>query len=538
MAIALHHRDTVVVTAFKFLLRGTVILIGALTASWFFLLHTESGASWLWSRVKIAADGALSGEFIQGDFANGVEVGNIRLSAETLEVELHRVRTSINVDLFPLQASLSGVRLLGVTVDVKTPEAKNERPTDIGLMLSGLRLPVRLDIADVMVEDITLIIGSRQPVSVEQVDASVSWHDEINIRRMDVRTAADSANVLGNIKLVNPQSFELAITASYENVVLQGNVTGNDKAAEAVDIIISGNDIDARGAAKFAWIDGLDVVGKLQVNRFEPKVFLEAWPDGHSLVGSLGFEVTEEYVRFSDSTLAVSSSDMSMQFDAVLDHRASTVSADLKWLNLQWPIDATSPAIKSEDGKISVNGDLDEWKVRGTVAVATREMTDGRFKIAGGGNRDRVALSVENGRIFGGSATGDVAYSWRGDRPWSASANFDEILTSSLLPDWPGEISGYASAQGVQTPFAIKAKLQKIKGDIRGLPFAADGSFAHSDEGISADNLIISHGGARAVFDGSIDTPEGLVFRGSIDALESYVDDLIQVAKPEFRDLD
>jgi translocation and assembly module TamB len=525
VAIALHHRDTVVVRPFKFLLRGIVILIGALAASWFFLLHTQSGASWLWGRVEIAADGALSGEFIQGDFANGVEIGNIRLSAETVEVELHRVRTSINVDLFPLQANLSGVRLIGVTANVKAAEAENEGPTDVGLMLSGLRLPVRLDIADVMVEDVTLIIANGQPVSVEQVDASVSWHDEINIRRLEVRTVADSANVLGNINLVNPQSFEFAITASYENIVLQGNVTGNDKVAEAVDVIISGHDIDARGSAKFSWIDGLDVVGNLQVDRFEPEVFLEAWPGGHSLVGSLGFEVTDEYIRFSNSTVAVASSDMSMQFDAVLDHRASTVSADLNWLNLQWPIDATSPDIKSEDGKISVDGVLDEWKVRGSVAVSTREMTGGRFKIAGGGNRDRVALSVEDGRILGGSATGDVAYSWRGDRPWSASANFDEILTSSLLPDWPGEISGYASAEGVQTPFAIKAELQKIKGDIRELPFTADGSFAHSDEGTFADNLIISHGGARAVLDGSIDTPDGLAFRGSIDALEYYVDD-------------
>jgi len=99
------------------------------------------------------------------------------------------------------------------------------------------------------------------------------------------------------------------------------------------------------------------------------------------------------------------------------------------------------------------------------------------------------------------------------------------LHTAAIAPDWPGEVSGKATASGTLTPLAIDVKLQDIDGSIRAGKLTAEGSLVLSDDVVYADNLSISHGDAEIFLDGSADTVEGLTFRAGAD-IGSYVQDI------------
>jgi autotransporter translocation and assembly factor TamB len=48
---------------------GLAILVACV---WFWLLHTQSGAHWIWSQVESATDHALSAGDISGDLGSGL----------------------------------------------------------------------------------------------------------------------------------------------------------------------------------------------------------------------------------------------------------------------------------------------------------------------------------------------------------------------------------------------------------------------------------------------------------------------------------
>jgi len=513
------------VTFGKYLFRGTLATIVAITAIWFWMLHTESGAAFAWGRLEALMGSDLTAEFSGGDFSNGIEIRNLRFTASAVDLSIDSSRAAVDVDLVPLRINVSNVQIKGVTLQTRDSDTEAEADLNIESLLSGLRLPVRLDLGDARVDEIELLTNEGELLSIESVETSIFWHNAISIRSLRVQRGDDSITMRGGVDLVEPQSIDLGIDATYQTIELQVRVLGNAQSVELQDLVVDGEAIEASASAVVRLVDGIRGSGSINIARLDPAAMTEAWPQSHPVAGSFGFEVTPEWVRVSGATLSIEGTDTSLQFDGSFDPAASTVSANINWSNLQWPIDSVSPSIKSADGKVTLDGFLDNWQVDGLIAVATEEMPDGRFQVDGRGDRDRVAVTIEQGKVFGGSVAGEAAYTWRDDQAWSAILAFDDLQTTDVVPDWPGVISGKAEASGTQNPLAIDVTLQNLHGVIRGDSLAAEGSLAWSGGSAAANELSITHGNTEIFLDGSADTAQGLVFRANVE-VESYVDRL------------
>jgi translocation and assembly module TamB len=523
MAGSLHDRDAAAVIRVKYLLRGTIVVLLAIVALWHWLLHTESGASFAWSQIQSAMGGELTGEFAGGDLASGFEIGKLRLGTSAVDLGIESNRASIDVDFYPLKIEVADVHLQGVTLRLKESGSESEGGRDVESLLAALRLPLQLDLIDARVDEIEWIIDESESVSLDRIEASVFWHEEIRVRELQVLRDADSLRVSGSIDLNGPQSVNLAIDATYESITVHGDFSGDARSVESKNLVIAGEAIEANASALVHWGDGLRGNARIEIARFDPAAMVDAWPNRKPVTGMLNIEVSTDILRLSDSSLAIDNSDTSLQFDATFDRTSSTISAELGWKNFYWPIDSASPDVSSGDGSISLDGDLDDWRIEGDVAVGTQEMPDGRFQVAGGGDRDGIALLIKDGNVLGGSIAGEAGYSWRGRQAWSLKGEFEGLHTTGLVPKWPGVISGKVEASGMQSPVAIDVRLQNIHGTIRGDSLAATGSIAWSDTLAVAEKLSITHGNTELLLDGSADTAEGLTFNASVETA-SYID--------------
>lgn len=510
----------------KYLLRATLAAIVASGSLWFWLLHTESGAAWAWLRVNSAMTGQLTGQFEGGDFANGIRLKDIRFSNDTVAVIVKSAHATIDIDAFPLTVQLSDVSLVKTSIEQKPSGPETGPELDIESVLSGLRLPLRLDLVDANLTDVEVLMAAGESLSISRIDTSVIWHNSVTIRSLKIEKGEDSVVVRGEIGLVKPQSFELSVGADVQDIVAQAEISGDHRSAVVHSIDVNGADIEASGTMNMRWNQGLVGQGSIQLDRLNPNAMVEIWPATHPVSGRLALELTNDVIRVSEASLAVANANASLLFDADLDRTSSMISANLHWLNMQWPVDAATPSIRSAEGVVSVSGDLDQWTIDGLVAVGAEAMADGQFQISGGGDRDEVALNIENGLVFGGSINGDVGYSWRGEQNWSASVTFEDIRTAGLLPAWPGVVTGRARAEGTQVPFAITAVLEDVAGEIGGQTLAASGGIKYSNDVARADGLSIAHGGSRLLLNGSADSEEGLAFEGSVDAIENYLQDV------------
>ena len=507
------------------MLRGMLVVLATIVVAWFWLLHTESGASFAWGQVQSTMNGDLTGELTGGDFANGFEIRQLRLKTGAADLAIESSRASIDIGLFPPRIEVGNARMHGLTLREMESDSESDDSLNVESLLAGLTLPLQLDLIDVRVDDIEWVSDEEESVSFDYIEASVFWHETIRIRGLQVVRADDSLAASGSIGLAAPQSINLAVAATYDSITVRGDFFGNARAVESENLLISGEAIEARASTTLSWVDGARGNWRIELARFDPAAITDAWPDRKPVAGVLNIEASRELVRLSDSSLTIANSDTATQFGATFNFSSSIVSLDLDWQNFRWPLDSLTPNVSSKDGSVLINGNLDQWRIKGAVTVGMPELPDGRFQFSGDGDRDRVALAITEGNVFGGSIAGEAEYSWRARQAWALKADFENLNTTGIVPAWPGIISGTAEASGMQSPVAIDVRLQDVDGIIREKPLTASGSIVWSDELAIADELAITHGDTRLFLDGSADTTGGLRFTADVEA-GSYTDEM------------
>lgn len=513
----------------KYLLRGTLVILVIVVAVWTWLLHTESGASFVWRNVEAAMDGSLRGELRQGSFSNGVEFEGLRLSTDSVDVSVRTLRATVDVDLVPLSIALSNVQILEVQIEPKPSDTGEDSPIDVEEVFDKLRLPLRIDLLDARIDQIDILGDGSEPLRISSVDVSAFWHNEIQIRELLVRRANDTVSVAGNIALFDPKTIELAVNATVQEISASGDLSGDSSVLNMPNLLLESDDIRSGGAVILRLENAMTVEAMLTLHHLDLAAFTTAWPASHPITGALNAEASLDGLSLTDSRIDISGSDATVTFDAAFDRATSTLSADIGWQKLKWPIDAEIAAVESSDGRVSVNGVFDAWNVSGSVAVGTKDMPDGRFVVDGGGDLDHAALEISEGNAFGGAVVGSGSYSWRDSQPWSADLKFETLQTATLFPEFPGDVSGQIQISGTQSPVSIDGSLQDVVGTIRGEPLTAAGSFAWSDSVAFADELVIAHGTSGMTLNGSADTKAGLMFEGHVD-LGTYIEDAHGVA--------
>ena len=65
--------------------------------TWYWLLHTEPGAKWLWARAESATGGALSVASITGDLGAGVTLHGLNFGNDAVDIDVSSVSLAARV---------------------------------------------------------------------------------------------------------------------------------------------------------------------------------------------------------------------------------------------------------------------------------------------------------------------------------------------------------------------------------------------------------------------------------------------------------
>lgn len=504
-----------------------LVLAFATGCAWFWLLHTTSGARWILLQAGSAA--GLNFQSIDGDFGSGLEVHRLSLVNNSVDLTIELVTATIDVDVFP--ASLEVTTATASKVDVRLVEstASEKSDTAVGEILRSLVSPIPVLISDFRAAEIT-VTRSGESQHVDALLLVGLWHEEVRIERLDLSRRDFDIGLSGSIDLQHRNSWN-----AQAHIQLYQPLTG---LSEILPVTVSANgfpdnvEVDA-AIGSFATIGGkaqwrgeFTTVADVVLDGMDLNEVIENWPSGFPLSGKLNVSLDDAKIALTDSILEIGGTSALVRIDASMDRVSERIAGRVSWQNLRWPLPASEAQVRSGTGDIQLAGAIDDWTVNGSIAVSADGLETGTFVIDGRGTRESVEGEILDSQVFGGRAAGRVAYFWDDMKPWSAVLDVTNLELGTLLPEWPGRLSGHIDARGTLEPFALELKLGDIAGEIRGESLIADGGIDIKNSEFTAHALNVEFGQSRVALDGSLSKHEGLTFDAEIADVGIYVDEL------------
>jgi len=505
---------------------ATLVIVAA--GAWFYALHTTSGARMIWSQVEGATGGSLSANQVSGDVANGLSINGVSFRDDGLVVTVRELTATIDVDLFPLAIDVEVARAMSVVVEVRETSGTGSEESNIKDTLNGLVLPVPVRVSNFQADDISFD-NAGDVIQILSLELVALWHEDISIQKLRVRNSDVDASVDAQIGLRNTPAFfvnahvlvDPNLTGTSEPVRLttkgSGDLLGMDVVAEI------GGFASVEG--EVSWEKELIASADVLLSSFNPALWGLDWPQGFTVDGEVHTSLDEARIAISDSQLRIPATDAFVDIDAELDRNTDQVMGTLQWSSLRWPLPEKQVQVRSDAGDVRLSGTMDSWSVIGDVAVGTERMPDGRFSLDASGTRDAAHARIIEGSVFGGVVAGEVDYEWRAEHQWAAVLDVAEIELTSLVPDWPGSLSGRVDGRGTARPFSLQATLENVTGLIRDAELVANGAIDITGKDVTAHNLRIEHGESSVSLDGSLTTSDGLHFSGVLADAGDYASD-------------
>ena len=509
---------------------AVLFLVLIVAGAWRWLLHTESGAHWVWAQAQSASQEALQMSALSGNLGSGVAINNVAFKSESATVTVAQFRFAANLDLFPLQLHIDDLAAEDVVVWLS--DSEDERQADeSAFALERLALPLPVSIGDSVATSISVAgPAPAKAFEIRQLDFAGSWHEAIVLDYLNADWVESTARLAGELQLQQP--YAVTIDGQLRNLAvpvervapldIEFQSDGTVRSLN-VDVAAANADLEVSGDGKLLLEDAWSVDANLNLASFNINSFLPQWPIENVAHGELSVVLNNEQLVIDDSWLAVAATDTTLHVDGVFDMANATTQGDLRWSNFVWPAAEGGSPVYSDSGSVSLAGSLDDWQVKGDIALRSDLIPPGQFQIDGSGNRDRMQANIVESQILGGSLAGTVSYTWRDNKAWSAALQTSSLELIALNPRWPSIVSGSIDAKGTQTPLLLDVTLDDVSGDLWALPITANGRLVLTEQNFVAQQIRVEHGETNIELDGDLRSREGVKFDASTDDAGLYL---------------
>jgi translocation and assembly module TamB len=451
----------------RFLLLLPLALILLIAGSWYWLLHTQQGATWVWSIAVSATDEALAADRVSGDLSAGVTIHHLTFTNDGVDVSVSEMTAAMHISLLSRSIRIDPAQAQDVNVQIKKGD-DSAPPTQVPDLLRRLQLPVELIFPALAIRNITVTGASDpDPLLVEWVTLSGRWENEIHVDELEFRSPL--ADGRGSARLT---------LADARNLALDADLTASPELT------------------------------------------------GQNMPIAVGLDLRTDFHSANvDATATIAGTDTRASLVSDIDLQNETLSGRLDWQSFRWPLAGASVLFESHSGAVALAGTLDAWTIDGTLHVLVPEVPEGTFTISAEGDRESVVAEIIDGDVLGGTIAGSAEYSWQAEQRFAVDVVASGIRTDTLVPEWPMTLSGSIVAVGQQQPFAIVVDAADVRGDVLGKPLVADGRFQYSDTDWSFEELRIQHGDSTAIVNGNPYTASGVDFDVTVDEVQHYIAD-------------
>ncbi len=527
------------------------VLAGA--AAWF-LLGTQAGARWLFTRVGAAMAGSLEVAELHGPIRGPLSVRGLVYRSDAVEVRVDHLALDWRLGEL-LDKRLDVVRLAADGVRVRLlPGPKSAEPQG----LPDVHLPIDIIVRQARVRDLEVVQPAApaktggagrapaaspppEPLRIDAIDlATRTRGDVVTIERLTVASPRIAARVSGRLEPTGDYPVDLALDWSAElpgrprfaghgtfsGTLERLRVTQELRAPVAARLAatltrpLRDLRFDATVAARPFPLRRLDqalpaatvggrvhAAGALDAFRGEAHLAAPATDYG-PLRAELAVVRDGERWRFDRLALASPAAPTRVEAGGELVLPAAgepRFDLDASWRDLAWPL-AGTPSVRSPRGQASVAGTAGDYRLRAAARIVAAGLPPTPVELAGHGDRDGLALERLRAGLLGGEvrARGQVAWSPR--VAWRLAVDGRGLDPEAVWPDGAGKLALEAETAGHLEdagPVGTVAPL-RLSGTLRGEPFSARGALRMAGERIALPATEVHWGSLRLAARGRV----------------------------------
>jgi translocation and assembly module TamB len=455
----------------------------SLTAAiaWFWLLHTESGAQWIWGKTRNAAPDVLDAQSVEGTLSNGLQLRGVVFDSESLSITVGSAFIAIDMDIFPLSLEVETLLVDSILVELsETGEQLDEEKSSVRDLLRDLAAPISVDISQLQISRGTIVgLTEDRQIDIHEIRLVGHWKDQIRIDQLHIAANEGSVDAVASIELRKPFDLNLASQVRLAPTAFDiSDITG-------VDISIAGS-LDSASIS----VDMLGVEGHLR-GTLDNLLDLPAWNLSADVKAFLQPIDEERNLRIGNLSLLSAGNINNYTFGADFDAETSgfeslSVSAigsgteesihfsSLEVNGTSISLSATGSAGWTEPRHVTAdielhrllpNAWLSNWddsnQVTGKLSLMLTEkrvLVEGAaFKVVGADAdlKFDANIETESGIVEAEVAWSDLQWPITAATP-QVSSNLGSVSLAGTLDDW--QVSGKAAVNAAGVPsgdFAI-----------------------------------------------------------------------------------
>lgn len=132
-----------------------LVIAAVVLSGWFWLLHTPSGARWIWSVAESATGDVLSAQSISGDLGSGIDLQKVSYDGEGVYIGVDDASLAVDIGLLPLSVTVLPAQVSGLRVEIGGGNDA-DASTNVYDVLEKLRLPVALSFTEIRLDNTTV----------------------------------------------------------------------------------------------------------------------------------------------------------------------------------------------------------------------------------------------------------------------------------------------------------------------------------------------------------------------------------------------
>ncbi len=516
------------------------LLVGA--ALWF-LLGTQAGARWLFTRVGSTMAGSLEVAELRGPIRGPLAIRGLVYRSDAAVVRVDRLTLDWRLGAL-LEKRLDVERLAASGVRVRLlPGPPSATPQG----LPDVHLPINIIVRQARVRDLEVVsppaaggkagaAAAPQPLRIDAIDlATRSRGDVVTIERLTVASPELSARVSGRLEPTGDYPVDLTLDWSAA-LPGQPRLAGRGSFSGTLERLRVAQELRAPVAARLdatltrplhdlrfdatlaarpfplrrlgATLPAATVGGRVHaegaIDAFRAEARLAApATDYGALSAQVAVVRNGERWRFDRLALASPSAPTRLEAGGELVLPAGgepRFDLDASWRDLVWPLTG-EPSFRSARGQASVAGTAADYRLRATARVSGAGLPPTPVELAGHGGRERLVLERLGADLLGGKVTARGEVAWSPRVAWRLSVDGRGLDPRALWPDGVGKLALQARTAGHLEDAGPVGTIEPLRlaGTLRGEPFSAHGAVRLDGDRIELPTAELHWGSARMV---------------------------------------
>jgi translocation and assembly module TamB len=526
-----------------------LVLLLLLGAAVWFLLSTQSGTRFLFTRLGALIPGSLEVAELTGPIRGPLDIRGLvyqsdgmKMTVDHLQLAWHmQALLSKRLDVDRLYAD--GIRI--IPTPSKEPKKENSKLPDLNLRFN-------IALHDARVTHLQIGAPGEKPFVIDRVDLQTREAANLfTIERFTVRSPLADGDITGTFQPQGDYTVDLQAKWTVRPPGLAAAFAGNGALTGTLERLQVNQTLSAPFPARLATVlteplYDLRFDGRLVFSDMNPRLLKADLPDlpasgevaiagnvdtfsssgtvrgnlrrAFPQVEGIGpvavtYKAARDGAKWQIDSAAITLPGTAARIDAsglVTAPVGEPVTIDGKaaWQNVRWPLQG-APTVASARGTATVAGTLDAYRAEvqaDLTQVPGGEIATGRWTLAGNGTQERFRFDRFQGTVLSGRINGRGEVAWKPQVRWNLALRGDGINPKTLAPDFAGNLAFEASTRGALSDAGPNGTVTvpRLRGMLRGQPVAGAADVELHGQRTEVPRLQVTWGTASVEANGRV----------------------------------